>query len=107
METQMIPFTYCQVTSQTYHPWSDQPNVEVFCMNLDLFDRRNPDIHYQGKVLHHTHWHRSNFLQKVLVPEATLGLIAEDLQLDKNNPDVMKKLVESQAYGEAMFPDDE
>ena len=44
---------------------------------------------------------------KVLIPEAALGLISEDLGLDKTHPDVMKTLVESRAYGEVMFPDDE
>ena len=46
-------------------------------------------------------------LQKVLVPEVALCLIAQDLSLPVNHPDALKNLADSRAYGAAMFPDDD
>jgi hypothetical protein len=44
-------------------------------------------------------------LQKVLVPETAMGLIAEDLKKDITDPFVYKTLENSRAYGAAVFSD--
>jgi hypothetical protein len=44
-------------------------------------------------------------LQKVLVPEAEMGLIAEDLKKDITDPFVYKTLENSRAYGASVFSD--
>ena len=46
-------------------------------------------------------------LRKVLIPEAALGLIAQDLLKPVDDPVVMKTLEDSRSFGVAMFPDDE
>lgn len=45
----------------------------------------------------------AEFIQRVLVPEAAVGLIMQDLHLDKD--DAIVTLRESSQYGVAMFPD--
>jgi hypothetical protein len=45
------------------------------------------------------------FIQKVLVPETALGLIAQDLGKDLNDSTVFQNLEDSQADGTAIFPD--
>lgn len=51
----------------------------------------------------------TEFIQRVLVPEAAVGLILEDRHLDwaneKHRVSAMRILSESAAYGVAMFPD--
>jgi hypothetical protein len=53
----------------------------------------------------------TEFIQRILVPEAAIGLIMEDRGLDLENDKHMKKAVkimrESAAYGVAMFPDED
>jgi hypothetical protein len=47
-----------------------------------------------------------NYLvQKILVPETAMGLIAEDLKTDITDPIVCKTLKNSRAYGAAVFLD--
>ncbi|KNZ52088.1 hypothetical protein VP01_36g12 [Puccinia sorghi] len=57
------------------------------------------------KALHQIYL--GTYLDSTKQLEAALGLIAQGLRLEKNHPDVMKTLEESQAYATAMFPDDE
>ena len=45
------------------------------------------------------------FLHKVLVPETSLGLIAEDINKPISDPIVGEKLEKSRTYGAALFPD--
>ncbi|PLW34265.1 hypothetical protein PCASD_17902 [Puccinia coronata f. sp. avenae] len=45
-------------------------------------------------------------VQKVLIPETALSLIAEDFNTHRLNPLVQNTLNESRAYGAAMFPDE-
>ncbi|KAA1090994.1 hypothetical protein PGT21_020046 [Puccinia graminis f. sp. tritici] len=47
------------------------------------------------------------FLQKVMIPEAALGLIAQDMQLSPWNRLVRETLEASRQYGLAMFPDED
>lgn len=51
----------------------------------------------------------TEFIQRILVPEAAVGLIMEDLKLDpddeRQKAKAVKILRESAAYGVAMFPD--
>jgi hypothetical protein len=53
----------------------------------------------------------TEFIQRILLPEAAVGLIMEDRGLDLENDKHMKKAVkimrESAAYGVAMFPDED
>lgn len=44
-------------------------------------------------------------IRKVLIPEAALCLIADDLKLDRTDPLVRKTLEDSRSYGAIMFPD--
>jgi hypothetical protein len=46
-------------------------------------------------------------LQKVLVPETAMGLIAEDIKKEITDPLVYKTLEDSRAYGAAVFSDQE
>lgn len=49
-----------------------------------------------------------DFLQRILVPEAALRLIMEDLELtgEEGTAEALKVMRESSAYGAGMFPDD-
>ena len=46
-------------------------------------------------------------VRKVLIPEAALGLIAQDFNMTISDPHIMDTLQESRAFGEAMFHDND